>query len=393
MVTYNYGSNRGANQNFNYYDNALPYNENLPTDENLGKSFAGAQRFDVNKLMNRRLPPMLDPTGQMGASNYQAPVGNYDSAPFLPNQGNVSYAPEEKTGIMQNIKNWGGNILDNTMLGKVAGGFDATNKRAFNFNPELRGQIDYMQDQGMYGKNTASSLPQITGGALQGKNLQSMFGSNDLGQMYEKELARASGVLEGLPDQWSRLAASEDPNDIAAYKKKVAWHKNKVATIKKEQAAAAAAQQQAVEARAATERQAGATANQMTQRREGRGGEHMSRSRDQGGLGINSTQAQQVSDANRAAGMGGWGLAQGGRAGYRGGEFVDENINVEGPNFDFNENIEMAEGKSPFDLRIDELMDTGMSWQEAYEIAKEEFGQIAEGQEDSFSDQGLASLV
>ncbi len=38
----------------------------------------------------------------------------------------------------------------------------------------------------------------------------------------------------------------------------------------------------------------------------------MSRSRDRGGLGISSAQAQSVSDANRAAGMGGWGLAQGG---------------------------------------------------------------------------------
>ena len=79
----------------------------------------------------------------------------------------------------------------------------------------------------------------------------------------------------------------------------------------------------------------------------------------------------------------------GGRIGYRNGEFVDEDINVEGPNFDFNENMEMAEGKSPFEIRIDELMDTGMSWQEAYQIASEEFGQVAEGE----SDQGIASLV
>ena len=49
----------------------------------------------------------------------------------------------------------------------------------------------------------------------------------------------------------------------------------------------------------------------------------------------------------------------------------------------------MAEGKSPFEIRIDELMDTGMSWQEAYQIASEEFGQVAEGE----SDQGIASLV
>jgi uncharacterized protein YoaH (UPF0181 family) len=54
--------------------------------------------------------------------------------------------------------------------------------------------------------------------------------------------------------------------------------------------------------------------------------------------------------------------------------------------------MEMAEGPSPFEMRIQELVDTGMSWQEAYEIAAQEFG-MAEGQEDSFSEEGIASLV
>ena len=83
------------------------------------------------------------------------------------------------------------------------------------------------------------------------------------------------------------------------------------------------------------------------------------------------------------------GNKDGGRIGYQGGELVDEDINIEGPGFDVNENIEMAEGKSPFEIRIDELMDEGMSWQQAYEIAAQEFGQVAEGE----SDQGIASLV
>ena len=52
---------------------------------------------------------------------------------------------------------------------------------------------------------------------------------------------------------------------------------------------------------------------------------------------------------------------------------------------------EMAE-TSPFEMRIQELMDEGMSWQEAYEIATQEFD-TAEGPEESFSDQGLASIV
>jgi len=63
--------------------------------------------------------------------------------------------------------------------------------------------------------------------------------------------------------------------------------------------------------------QARAVANAAAgQRREGRGGTHMSRSVEQGGLGISQSQAQAVSDANKAAGMSGWNLARGGRASY-----------------------------------------------------------------------------
>ena len=52
---------------------------------------------------------------------------------------------------------------------------------------------------------------------------------------------------------------------------------------------------------------------------------------------------------------------------------------------------EMAE-TSPFELRIQELMDTGMSWQAAYQIASEEFA-TAERPEESFSEAGIASIV
>jgi len=95
-------------------------------------------------------------------------------------------------------------------------------------------------------------------------------------------------------------------------------------------------------------------------------------------------------------------FAQGGRigynrgrvvnpGGYQGDEFEDENT----LEFMQDQGIpygEMAE-TSPFEMRIQELIDTGMSWQEAYQIASEEFGQIAEGPEDSFSQEGIASLV
>ena len=63
------------------------------------------------------------------------------------------------------------------------------------------------------------------------------------------------------------------------------------------------------------ERAAGAAANEAMQRQEGGGGgSNLTRSREQGGLGLSASQAQAVSEANRAAGMGGFGLKEGGLA-------------------------------------------------------------------------------
>ena len=142
-------------------------------------------------------------------------------------------------------------LLDNTILGRIAAARDATNRRAGNYNPALQGQIDFMKDQGMYGVMDQSGLNRITSGVLKGKALQSLFGSNDLMKMYDKELARATGVLENLPNQWSSLK-EEDPEE---YAKKVSWHKNKVEKIKAEQAAAAAAQQDSAADALAAQRQ------------------------------------------------------------------------------------------------------------------------------------------
>jgi hypothetical protein len=214
------------------------------------------------------------------------------------------------TGFYDTIGGGIKNIMDNTIIGKIAAMNDATNPRAWNYNPRLQEQIDYLKGTGQYGAMDQSGLNKITSGVLKGKALQSMFGSNDLPTMYAKELARANKVLENLPNQWSRLKQ----NNPEEYAKKFAWHQDKVNKIKTEQAAATAAAKAAADQRIAAERTAGAAANQATQRRAGRGGDHMSRSRDQGGLGISRSQAQAVSDANRAAGMGGWGLKEGGLA-------------------------------------------------------------------------------
>ena len=91
-------------------------------------------------------------------------------------------------------------------------------------------------------------------------------------------------------------------------------------------------------------------------------------------------------DSGTAAGYEG-SFKKGGRIGYRNGEVVEEDINIQGPGFDVNEQVE----GDPFQMRIQELMGKGLSYEDAYDIAAHEFQDLfTEGSE---QDQGLASLV
>ena len=122
---------------------------------------------------------------------------------------------------------------------------------------------------------------------------------------------------------------------------------------------------------------------------------------------MNADQAQAMADSYLGTNVNQNNLynyrADGGRIGYNRGrvvnpggyageeEFEDENtlefMRDQGVPYG-----EMAE-KSPFEMRIDELMDEGMSWQEAYDIASEEFNQLVEGGDETISEEGIASIV
>ena len=134
-----------------------------------------------------------------------------------------------------------GNLLMN-----MAAFRNPLNPRASNYNPTLQGQIDYMKDQGMYGINPNTYLGQITGGRLAGKNLVSMFGSNDLGEMYSKDLSKLQGYLATMPQRFSRLRK----NDPFSYNKKIENLQNKIKQNKIEAQAAQAAREAATAARA-----------------------------------------------------------------------------------------------------------------------------------------------
>ena len=87
------------------------------------------------------------------------------------------------------------------------------------------------------------------------------------------------------------------------------------------------------------------------------------------------------------------GRKDGGRIGYREGLLVDEDVNIEGPGFDVNENVMMASDENNTRLLenlFEKYLDLGYSPGEAEKLAMEEFELMSQGQSE---DQGIASLV
>ena len=87
-----------------------------------------------------------------------------------------------------------------------------------------------------------------------------------------------------------------------------------------------------------------------------------------------------------------YGRAQGGRIGYANGEFVDEDVNIAGPGFDVNENIEMASGGEGDILEqlIAKYIEEGFPLDQAQEMAMQELQQMVA---QSGQGEGIASLV
>jgi hypothetical protein len=91
--------------------------------------------------------------------------------------------------------------------------------------------------------------------------------------------------------------------------------------------------------------------------------------------------------------MSGWNLAEGGRAGYRQGLLVDEDVNIEGPGFDINENVMMASDENNtilLEQLYNQFIDEGYSPEDAEKMAIKEFQLMSQGPS---QDQGIASIV
>ena len=198
-----------------------------------------------------------------------------------------------------------------SMFGKLRSPF---NPESPNYNPNLPGQLNYLETQdGLIGRDPGTyGLKYGPESVLSGQNVVSGFGTNDyLGQLNKyqnKVTARYNKLVDKFGEESDEATKYYDKfvQRVINEKKKFtdsAIYKAQEEQRKKEEAK-----------RIEAERAAGAAANQAMQRKsDGSGGGNLTRSISQGGLGLSASQAQAVSAANAAAGMGGYGLKDGGR--------------------------------------------------------------------------------
>jgi len=113
-----------------------------------------------------------------------------------------------------------------------------------------------------------------------------------------------------------------------------------------------------------------------------------------GGISQEVSRAARGGQGPRGAGaMSGWGLAEGGRIGYADRGFVDEDINIEGPGFDVNENL-MASDPGAMDSLNE--MSMQIFGKGVHELSEEEYQMLidmANEQASAGPAEGLASLV
>ena len=308
----NYGINTLANK-FNKYAGS---NDRLDYDE--GLSDWGSPMGPVPDAPS--MPPMLDQTGQMGASNYRAPQG----IPFNPDQGNRGRWDQQnvpdKKGFSFNPLNWG--------IGGMM-------KKAFEPNtPEENFGRKYFED-----RNTLSSSGRTYGNqaydVFAGKNVASAFGQG-MGGAAQKRIDRINKTLS----DWEAKAAEGDEDAIQRLKtttlrRRSDEFKKQLAQYNKDLAAGTGG--------------ADTTGGYITKTTPDGGGYTGPRTYDFDRAAFQRSGGQRASrDGFTDPGRGSYGphMAYGGRIGYQEGELVeDESMMEAAPGGMMEENIEEVQGE------------------------------------------------
>jgi len=155
-----------------------------------------AQRYGMEKAMQ-----MLGLNKQTQNPKYAISMGGKTV-----DLGNMA----KRAGLNQGIKALTGGSSMGMMLPLMAGGLGLAYLRnplrpgSMNYNPALKGQMDYLNFNNMMGSNPGTGLAQYgPNSVLAGKNIVSLFGTND----YEKQLDKKIDWFE------KRIEKGKDINE------------------------------------------------------------------------------------------------------------------------------------------------------------------------------------
>ena len=111
------------------------------------------------------------------------------------------------------------------MLGRA---FNPLNPNAKNYNPNLAGQIDYLNFNNMIGSDPGTGLAKYgPGSVLAGQNVSSMFGTND----YEKQLNKYKDKYYDRMSQKRKDKIDKEIADIQDYNVQKTIEKNQLRNL------------------------------------------------------------------------------------------------------------------------------------------------------------------
>ncbi len=317
----NFSNLSGANQGIAATSIGVPENwrDKMNQLNNWGDSGA---RYEYNRPYE-----MSDVAGQVGEYNPQ-PGQGYNENMYTQKKG-FNFPKINMGGLAEIFKKLPTPM--NLMRSMARNPLDPNSP---NYNPKLQEQMNFIKDKGVYDQN------KITGGVLQGKNLVSGFGTNDLQQMYADQLGKYQKTYENLDEQWG-----DTLNDKEMELKKQAYFNKFIKPGLDQQEELTNYMNQQTQKNIQKEKdvvtQLGVNAGDVASsskafdHMKGSGG-GWSPAAGQMASGMGGGSQQAKSGSQKAGGSGrtdkGWGWAQGGRVGYQGGELVEQETDfIQGP--------------------------------------------------------------
>ena len=375
MAIYDYGGSRGANQNYGINNTKVGNNPNwFRSAGSVGHWNYQPQETPVEDVVYPNEPLLY---GDLHP--YRSETEKFRTR-FDPTQ--IQAAPENKGFNFPSI--WGG----------VKGGLEWLGDK-FKRSPEKQAEWDALRNvTDQYGTYRTGTLPggqyadivdgKITVTApdgttlLRNKNFDSMFGSNSVADMLQKKEDWAKGRFDKFGDEWTDEDHRGISKDLYNYYKSTGalnkWRGQPSETITEKTITDNIAPGRWQSDRAKIEAYTG---RPMSAYRASRpASERQFTGHGRSGMG------RDPSDR----------MAYGGRAGYREGELVEEDVNIQGPGFDVNE--QTAGFIDPMDALNDMSMDIfgkplNLLNEEEYQMLID----MANDQARMDQGEGLASLV